>query len=203
MKSNGFPTDICRFCRCAVTEEFFSIPYKYLYPKNIIYIYINTYVYIHIHMYIIYIYVYHIHMHTFVQDKWRSFQSGHWAVAVLDEIQLISDDQRGSAWTRALLGISAEQLHICGANEPKSLERSGETARWNQRSGLALDQVRSHPEVGDVGDVKKNKTPNKAKDLGPNSAWKYCEYSNTFFICKGTMRAIVGIGGPHVYPAKN
>lgn len=46
----------------------------------------------------------------------------HWAVAVLDEIQLISDDQRGSAWTRALLGISAEQLHICGANEPKSLE---------------------------------------------------------------------------------
>lgn len=24
MKSNGFPTDICRFCRCAVTEEFFQ-----------------------------------------------------------------------------------------------------------------------------------------------------------------------------------
>eukprot|EP00435_Cladocopium_sp_Y103_P040531 s81_g11.t1 len=46
----------------------------------------------------------------------------HWAVAVLDEIQLLSDDQRGSAWTRALLGISAEQLHVCGANEPKSLE---------------------------------------------------------------------------------
>ena len=44
-------------------------------------------------------------------------------MAVLDEIQLISDDQRGSAWTRALLGVSAEQLHICGANEPKGLER--------------------------------------------------------------------------------
>lgn len=46
---------------------------------------------------------------------------GHWSVAVLDEIQLLSDEQRGMAWTRALLGAQAEHLHLCGANEP-SLE---------------------------------------------------------------------------------
>lgn len=91
---------------------------------------------------------------------------------MLDEIQLISDDQRGSAWTRALLGISAEQLHICGANEPKSLERSGETARWNQRSGLALDQVRSHPEVGDVGDVKKKQNTKQGQGFGAEFSMK-------------------------------
>jgi len=35
-------------------------------------------------------------------------------VAVIDEIQMISDNQRGSAWTRALLGLQAREVHICG-----------------------------------------------------------------------------------------
>jgi hypothetical protein len=37
-----------------------------------------------------------------------------WEVAVIDEIQMIEDDQRGSAWTTALLGIKADEIHICG-----------------------------------------------------------------------------------------
>ncbi|XP_052770482.1 ATP-dependent RNA helicase SUV3 homolog, mitochondrial-like isoform X2 [Mya arenaria] len=35
-------------------------------------------------------------------------------VAVIDEIQLIGDQQRGSSWTRALLGIAAREIHVCG-----------------------------------------------------------------------------------------
>ncbi|KAL5017188.1 hypothetical protein ScPMuIL_006777 [Solemya velum] len=35
-------------------------------------------------------------------------------VAIIDEIQMIKDQQRGWAWTRALLGLCAEEIHICG-----------------------------------------------------------------------------------------
>ncbi|XP_017892243.1 ATP-dependent RNA helicase SUV3 homolog, mitochondrial isoform X2 [Ceratina calcarata] len=35
-------------------------------------------------------------------------------VAVIDEIQLIRDPGRGWAWTRALLGIAADEIHLCG-----------------------------------------------------------------------------------------
>lgn len=35
-------------------------------------------------------------------------------VAVIDEIQLISDLQRGWAWTRAFLGLNAKEIHVCG-----------------------------------------------------------------------------------------
>ncbi|TMS38759.1 hypothetical protein L596_005409 [Steinernema carpocapsae] len=35
-------------------------------------------------------------------------------VAVIDEIQMLRDEQRGWAWTRALLGVVAEEVHLCG-----------------------------------------------------------------------------------------
>uniref|UniRef100_A0A1I7X6D3 Suv3_C_1 domain-containing protein n=1 Tax=Heterorhabditis bacteriophora TaxID=37862 RepID=A0A1I7X6D3_HETBA len=35
-------------------------------------------------------------------------------VAVIDEIQMLRDDQRGWAWTRALLGVAADEVHLCG-----------------------------------------------------------------------------------------
>lgn len=35
-------------------------------------------------------------------------------VAVVDEIQMISDSQRGFAWTNAVLGLAAKELHLCG-----------------------------------------------------------------------------------------
>jgi ATP-dependent RNA helicase SUPV3L1/SUV3 len=35
-------------------------------------------------------------------------------VAVIDEIQMMKDFQRGWAWTRALLGVPAEEIHVCG-----------------------------------------------------------------------------------------
>ena len=42
-------------------------------------------------------------------------------IAVIDEIQMIDDSQRGDAWTRALLGIPASEIHICGALNSKKL----------------------------------------------------------------------------------
>ncbi|XP_049573498.1 ATP-dependent RNA helicase SUPV3L1, mitochondrial [Syngnathus scovelli] len=41
-------------------------------------------------------------------------------VAVIDEIQMIRDLSRGWAWTRALLGLCAEEIHVCG--EPAAIE---------------------------------------------------------------------------------
>ncbi|KAF2721576.1 hypothetical protein K431DRAFT_68730 [Polychaeton citri CBS 116435] len=35
-------------------------------------------------------------------------------VAVIDEIQMIGNKERGWAWTQALLGIRASELHLCG-----------------------------------------------------------------------------------------
>ncbi|KAG8885981.1 RNA helicase [Tulasnella sp. 331] len=37
-----------------------------------------------------------------------------YGVVVLDEIQMIADPLRGDAWTRAFLGVRAEELHLCG-----------------------------------------------------------------------------------------
>lgn len=35
-------------------------------------------------------------------------------VAVIDEIQMIQDRDRGHAWTRAFLGVPAKEVHLCG-----------------------------------------------------------------------------------------
>ena len=42
-------------------------------------------------------------------------------VAVIDECQMISDPQRGYAWTRAILGVQAEEVHLCAAPEARDL----------------------------------------------------------------------------------
>ncbi|KAK7852653.1 dexh-box atp-dependent rna helicase dexh18 [Quercus suber] len=35
-------------------------------------------------------------------------------VAVIDEIQMMADPCRGYAWNRALLGLEADEIHLCG-----------------------------------------------------------------------------------------
>jgi len=42
-------------------------------------------------------------------------------VAVIDECQMIADGQRGYAWTRAILGVLAPEIHLCAAPEAKNL----------------------------------------------------------------------------------
>lgn len=44
-------------------------------------------------------------------------------VAVIDEIQLIGDQSRGYAWTRALLGVPAREVHLCGDTSALELVR--------------------------------------------------------------------------------
>ena len=36
-------------------------------------------------------------------------------VAVIDEAQMISDKSRGGAWTKAILGVKAHEIHVCAA----------------------------------------------------------------------------------------
>ncbi|GMR31562.1 hypothetical protein PMAYCL1PPCAC_01757, partial [Pristionchus mayeri] len=67
-------------------------------------------------------------------------------VAVIDEIQMLRDEQRGWAWTRALLGVAADEVHLCGevAAIPivkKLLEPIGETVKvvtYERKSPLVV-----------------------------------------------------------------
>ena len=42
-------------------------------------------------------------------------------VAVIDECQMIADRERGYAWTRAILGVQAPEVHLCAAPQAKNL----------------------------------------------------------------------------------
>jgi ATP-dependent RNA helicase SUPV3L1/SUV3 len=45
-------------------------------------------------------------------------------VAVVDEIQMIGDIERGHVWTRVLLGVRANELHVCGGLEAVEIVES-------------------------------------------------------------------------------
>ncbi len=45
----------------------------------------------------------------------------HYEVAVIDECQMIADRERGYAWTRAILGVLAPEVHLCAAPEAKEI----------------------------------------------------------------------------------
>ena len=42
-------------------------------------------------------------------------------IAIIDEIQMINDSQRGASWTKALLGLRCKEIHICGALNSKEI----------------------------------------------------------------------------------
>ena len=42
-------------------------------------------------------------------------------VAVIDECQMIADSRRGYAWTRAILGVQAPEIHLCAAPEAQNI----------------------------------------------------------------------------------
>ena len=47
--------------------------------------------------------------------------SEEYQVGIIDEIQMINDDQRGAAWTRAVLALKSKEIHICGAANAREL----------------------------------------------------------------------------------
>lgn len=67
-------------------------------------------------------------------------------VAVIDEVQLVADTQRGDAWTRAILGLRCGEIHLCGAANVKSqlirmLEDCGDEIEINTYSRLVPLQL--------------------------------------------------------------
>ncbi|OAG42917.1 hypothetical protein AYO21_02868 [Fonsecaea monophora] len=49
--------------------------------------------------------------------------SARFEVAVIDEVQMMADQDRGWAWTRAFLGANAKEVHICGETRVLPLVR--------------------------------------------------------------------------------
>ncbi|MDO5516277.1 MAG: DEAD/DEAH box helicase [Clostridium sp.] len=45
----------------------------------------------------------------------------HYDIAVIDEIQMISDTFRGMSWSKAVLGLQCDEIHICGALNSKEI----------------------------------------------------------------------------------
>lgn len=42
-------------------------------------------------------------------------------VVVIDEIQMIREQYRGAAWTKALMGLRCKEIHVCGGIEAQSI----------------------------------------------------------------------------------
>ncbi len=69
-------------------------------------------------------------------------------VAVIDEIQMIEDYERGSAWTNAVLGVQADEVHLCGDERGLHLlkqlcEKTGDELfykRYSRFSNLIVEQ---------------------------------------------------------------
>ena len=73
-------------------------------------------------------------------------------VAVIDEIQMVRDNQRGWAWTRALLGIPAKEVHVCGEeaavdiikNMVMACGEEVEVKRYNRLTSLTIANEALH-----------------------------------------------------------
>lgn len=58
-------------------------------------------------------------------------------IAVIDEAQMMADENRGSFWTRAILGIRAEEIHVCCSGTAEAL-----LVRMIKRCGDSYEIVR-------------------------------------------------------------
>lgn len=124
-------------------------------------------------------------------------------VAVIDEIQMIRDPQRGWAWTRALLGLMAEEVHLCG-----------EAGAVNLVSQLCLTtgediEIRNYKRLTDlkIEDQALGTRMRKDCSLKLNSlsalfylqeAWKVCNQAivlyvsvkTTYILCRVKLKAL-------------
>ncbi|CAG8436566.1 7159_t:CDS:10 [Funneliformis mosseae] len=81
-------------------------------------------------------------------------------VAVIDEIQMISDQQRGWAWTQALLGLQAKEIHLCGEASAVKLVKSvcaslNEDVEVREYRRLSKLVVADESLNGDLGKIQK------------------------------------------------
>ncbi|KAK9235471.1 P-loop containing nucleoside triphosphate hydrolase protein [Lipomyces kononenkoae] len=80
-------------------------------------------------------------------------------VAVIDEIQMICDPLRGWAWTAAVLGLKAKELHLCGEERAVSLllslaESVGDEVEVNRYKRLSPLEVEKHSLSSSVDKVR-------------------------------------------------
>ena len=47
--------------------------------------------------------------------------TAHYDVAVIDECQMVADRDRGGAWTAAILGLCADEIHLCASPDAEDL----------------------------------------------------------------------------------
>lgn len=81
-------------------------------------------------------------------------------VAVIDEIQLIGDQQRGGAWTKAVLGMPAKELHLCGEETAvpiieQLVKDTGDELIVNRYQRLSPLRVADHSLQGDLTLIRK------------------------------------------------
>lgn len=79
-------------------------------------------------------------------------------VAVIDEGQKISDQQRGGAWTEAIMGICAKRIHICSPAYAKNdlinlIERCGDTYEIVKHERLTHLSYTSNKKPYEKGDA--------------------------------------------------
>jgi len=81
-------------------------------------------------------------------------------VAVVDEIQMIADPERGSAWTNAVLGLPAREIHLCGEETAVSIIRdilkdTGDELVVNRYERLTPLEVQESSLGGDLSQIQK------------------------------------------------
>lgn len=80
-------------------------------------------------------------------------------VGVIDEIQMIGDSSRGSAWTEAFLGLQARELHLCGEPTTVPLIRKlaadcGDSLTIHEYERLTPLQVAEESFHGDLSKIR-------------------------------------------------
>ena len=80
-------------------------------------------------------------------------------VAVLDEVQLLADPQRGWAWTRAYLGMATSELHVCGEAAALTAVQAladmcGDTLEVRNYERITPLNIEEHSLGGDLSQIR-------------------------------------------------
>lgn len=81
-------------------------------------------------------------------------------VAIIDEIQMIGHEERGWAWTQAVMGLKAKELHLCGEERTVPLIRElaaamGDSLQIHHYQRLSPLKTMSASLKGDLSKLKK------------------------------------------------
>ncbi|CDO93807.1 unnamed protein product [Kluyveromyces dobzhanskii CBS 2104] len=80
-------------------------------------------------------------------------------ICVLDEVQMVSDKERGWAWTNAILGVRAAEIHLCGEESvlplmDKIVKLTGDTLIVNKYERLGKLEVEKQPLLNGLSGLK-------------------------------------------------